>query len=155
MRYRWLVVLVAMAGFLSWHLASSSGSAQHTRSITTFTCCKARDVNRVYHPGDVVAVHWIRETDRGVAPTYPVAVTLRAHLDGGFATISQAKALPPNDAARERARPIVVTDQTNASPVSHIRIPTTATSGLYNLTTIVSAYGGTVSGTTTVHVVAN
>jgi hypothetical protein len=53
MRIRWVVVLVALAGVMSWHIASSSVSPrENTSSTTTFTCCIEEHVDRVHHPGD-------------------------------------------------------------------------------------------------------
>jgi hypothetical protein len=108
----------------------------------------------VYHPGEVLTVHWIRQTAASVSgPAGAAPLTLTAQLDGEFAGAAEAKA--PNAVATEhvRAAPVRVIDRATTTPVSRLRIPVNAAPGLYNLTTTVSFGGGsTASGTSTIRV---
>ena len=130
---------------------SDSGSGQH-EAVSSFTCCTAHDVNRVYHPGDVVTIHWIRETSKAVGASEPTPLTLTAHLDGAFAGVAEAKAPGARGTDPATAEPVHVTDRTMRSPVSTFRIPATAGPGLYNLTTRVASPHGSVSGGTIIRV---
>lgn len=117
-----------------------------------FTCCTERDVNRIYHPGDVIAVHWIMKATHAAAPARPVPITLTAALDGGFANAVEAKSGYAAATGQLRANPVRVTDETTVAPVSRLRIPDDATPGLYNLTTTVESGGATASGATIIRV---
>jgi hypothetical protein len=111
-------------------------------------------VNRAYHPGDLVTIHWIREISEAVAPSTAIPITLTAHLDGPFAGVSQAKSPAAHGNDRITASPVQVTDRTLKAPVSRLRIPTGAAPGLYHLTTKVARPGGWVSGDATIRVTA-
>jgi len=111
-------------------------------------------VNHAYHPGDVVTIHWIRETSEAVAPSTATPLTLTAHLDGASAGVAQAKGPAARGTDHITASPVQVTDRTLKAPVSLLRIPAGAAPGLYNLTTKVARPGGWVSGGTIIRVTA-
>jgi len=111
-------------------------------------------VNRAYHPGDLVTIHWIRETSEAVAPSTATPITLTAHLDGAFAGVAQAKTPAARGNEQITASPLQVTDRSLKAPVSFLRIPAGAAPGLYNLTTKVARPGGSVSGGTIIRVTA-
>jgi hypothetical protein len=136
--------------------ACAGGSSDHgsRQEVSTFTCCAKHDVSRVYHPGDVVTIHWIRETSMAVVPSTPDAVTLTAHLDGGFASVVAAKARGAHGTDQATAQSVQVTDRTLTAPVSRLRIPRGAAPGLYNLTTKIAGVSGSVSGGTIIRVTA-
>jgi hypothetical protein len=140
------VALTACAGRASDHGVR--------RAVSTFTCCTKHDVSRVYHPGDVVTIHWIRKTSRAVVPSAPTPVTLTAHLDGSFSGVVEAKEPGAHGSDGATAQPVHVTDRTLKAPVSRLRIPLDAAPGLYNLTTKVADVGGWVSGGTIIRVTA-
>lgn len=104
-------------------------------------------MNLVYHPGEVLTIHWIRQTQSGDASLTPSSMTLKAALDGEFANVAKAKAAHATGGEQVSAKPVPVTDRTIAAPVSRIRIPASAMPGLYNLTTTVVGPGSTTSGT--------
>ena len=133
--------------------ACGSDSDSGTRdAVSSFTCCTAHDVNRVYHPGDLVTLHWIRETSMATGPSEPTPLTLTAHLDGAFAVVAEAKAPGARGTDPATAVPVHVTDRTMKSPISTFRIPAGAGPGLYNLTTRVASPHGSVSGGTIIRV---
>ena len=122
--------------------------------MSTFTCCTGHDVNRAYHPGDLVTIHWIRETSEAVAPGKPTPLTLTAHLDGAFSGVAEAKTSSAHGDNQVTATPVHVTDRTLRAPISLLRIPAGTAPGLYNLTTKVARPGGWVSGGTIIRVTA-
>lgn len=144
-----LALVVVLAAGCS---LSNGGSAGPVRAVSGFTCCTARDINRVYHPGDVVTIHWIIDTTQAAAPARPASVTLTAALDGGFATAADAKSGRTAGTRQVRAEPVRVTDGTTVAPLSRLRIPDDATPGLYNLTTTTATGGITMSGTSIIRV---
>lgn len=150
--YRPAIVLTAFAVILAGCSPATPDSGLVRRAVSTFTCCAAHDVNRVYHPGEVLTIHWIRQTTYGLAPSHPAPITLTARLDGAFDSTAQAKATHARAHEQIQARPLRVTDRTTTAPVSRLRIPASAVPGLYNLTTKVDLIGGSTSGTTTIRV---
>ncbi len=135
---------------------SGHGAEHEARDVSTFTCCTGHDVNRVYHPGDLVTIHWIRKTSVAVAvaSATPTPLTLTAHLDGAFAGVAQAKVPDARGSDHAAAQPVQVTDRTLTAPVSQLRIPAEAGSGLSNLITKVAGPDGWVSGGTVIRVTA-
>ncbi len=125
---------------------STARSGDVKRSISVFTCCDRRDVYRVYHPGDVIDLHWMRESTYGAAPAKPSPITLRAALDDGVASAAAAKAQGANGQGQVIAQPLLVTDETITAPISKLRIPADASPGLYNLAFTIDYGGGTQSG---------
>ena len=129
--YRELDVRLRHDHFLSSHGARTTGrtwiQAEQTKvnSLSTeagtvqstFTCCTSHDLDKIYHRGAVVTIHWIRQTTHRLAPAKPVRITLEAQLDGGFATITQAKAAHAHGSEEVHAAPVRVTDRTITAPV--------------------------------------
>jgi hypothetical protein len=113
------------------------------------------DVNRPYHPGDLVTIHWIRDTTEAEVQSNPIPITLTAHLDGAFAGVAQAKTPGAHGHDRVAASPVQVTDRTMWAPVSRLRIPAGAAPGLYNLTFRIAQSGGSLSGGTLIRVTAS
>jgi len=134
--------------------ASTAADEGARQAVSTFTCCIRHDVNRTYHPGDLVTIHWIRETSEVVAPSKPTPLTLTAHLDGAFDGVAQAKTSSAHGDNQVSAPPVQVTDRTLRTPISLLRIPVGAAPGLYNLATKVAGPGGWVSGGTIIRVTA-
>ena len=91
-------------------------------------------MNREYHPGDVIAIHWIRQTHNSViGQAAPELFALTAVLTGGSDV--------------DPAEPVRTTGAAVSSPISLIRLPKDAAPGLYELTTTVtSGDGSSVSG---------
>lgn len=81
-------------------------------------------------------------------------LTLTAHLDGAFAGVAQAKTPNAKGSQQVTAQPVQVTDRALKAPISILRIPAGASSGLYNLTTKVSTAHGSVWGGTIIRVKA-
>jgi hypothetical protein len=135
--------------------ASTAANQAPRQAVSAFTCCIGHDVNRIYHPGDLVTIHWIRDTSEAVAPSNPIPITLTAHLEGPFAGVVQAKIRGAHGNDQVRASPVQVTDRTIGAPVSRLRIPARAAPGLYNLTFRIAQSGGSLSGQSLIHVTAS
>lgn len=154
MSSRVMVCVAATALLLAGCSSSSQKSAQSWRAEATFTCCSGQGLHRVYHPGDVVVLHWIKRSTSSAAPATPVASTLTARLDGAFATVTRAKAARAQAPERVGTRPVRVTDRTPAAPTSRLRIPVSAAPGWYDLTTRVASQGSVIASTSVVRVAA-
>jgi hypothetical protein len=147
MSFRSMVAIAFLASLLAG-CSATSGSSDPSRAMFTFTCCRASDMHRVYHPGDLVTIHWIREAATyGSASGQRIPVTLSAQVDGSFGSPADAKAAYTQGRRVGQARAVHVTSLTTTAPVSRIRIPSGASPGLYNLTTTVADPGSTKSGT--------
>jgi hypothetical protein len=117
----------------------SSGSTLNGPPFAySYTCCTESLVNTVYHPGDTIAVRWIRSAG---TPTRvrAASITLSTGLSGPYRTVILLKtdsvgAHPQLGHTRVSAVPIRVMDTAVASPVSILRIPANAGAGFYNLT---------------------
>ncbi len=143
----------ALAAALALTACAGTGSQAGSRhAVSTFTCCVGHDVNRVYHPGDLVTIHWIRETSVAEAGSTPTPLTLTVRLEGAFAGVAQAKTPGAHGRDSVVAQPVEVTDRTLEAPVSTLRIPAGAATGLYNLTTKVTNPHGWVSGAAIIRV---
>jgi hypothetical protein len=116
-----------------------------------YTCCTAATAHRVYHPGEIVTLHWMRST--GGQGRDKAAETLKARLDGPFRREAQARASGALGNTRATAQPIQVAPKA-AAPVSRIRIPADAKPGLYKLTTTDVEGPGSMYSKTIIRVVA-
>jgi hypothetical protein len=134
--------------------SSGRGAAQSWRAAVAFRCCSALDVHRVYHPGEVLTLHWIESTTTAAAPATPVDSTLTAHLDGGFPSATQAKADRAHAPERVHSAPVRVTDRATSAPTSRLRIPADAVPGWYDLTTSVASQGNLTADTSVIRVAA-
>jgi hypothetical protein len=124
----------------------------------SYTCCGAKVMNTIYHPGSVITVHWIRST---VTPTQAPAssIGLSLSLSGPYRTVNLLKtdsvgAHPRLGRTNARAKRIVVLDTAADNLVSILRIPADAGTGYYNLTTTTGTKDLTVSGSGIIRVEA-
>lgn len=62
-----------------------------TRATFSYTCCTAADIDRVYHPGDVLSIHWIVQKGTPTSATQPTHVNLSVRLTGPYADVSSAQ----------------------------------------------------------------
>lgn len=128
---------------------------------TTYTCCRDADVNRDYHPGETLVIHWIVVPGEAGASASAPEVELRAHLTGPYPTVAGLKSTPghggnpgnPASAATFTAAPVRPSGAPGEQPASSIAIPATAGTGYYNLVTDVAAASSTVGGATVIRVV--
>lgn len=124
----------------------------------SYTCCSAKVMNTIYHPGSVITVHWIRSV---VTPSQAPAATIKLSLSlsGPYRTVNLLKtdsigAHPRLGRTNSSARRIAVLDTVIDSPISILRIPADAGSGYYNLTTTTGTKNLTVSGSGIIRVEA-
>jgi hypothetical protein len=138
-------------------LAASCGTSTHavtgreSAPVLMYTCCTASTVHRVYRPGEIVTLHWMRST--GGQGRDKAAETLKARLDGPFRRVTQAKASGALGTVQATGQPIQVAPKT-AAPVSHIGIPDDAKPGLYKVTTTDVEGAGSEQTKTVIRVVA-
>lgn len=62
-----------------------------TRATFSYTCCTTADIDPVYHPGDVMSIHWIVQKGTPTSATQPTQVNLSVRLTGPYADISSLK----------------------------------------------------------------
>jgi hypothetical protein len=122
-------------------VASPAGSASVSKEIYGYSCCSGGFGSTTYHPGEVIKVDWIRTASHSShAPSKTVVLT--ASASGPFSSITVLKKAmtksPPNYGRTSFvATPIDLSDQKTSSPVSILRVPTTAKARFYELTIIV------------------
>jgi hypothetical protein len=127
-----LVALGAVALVAAGCSSSASTPSSHTVApVLMYTCCTAATGHRIYHPGDLVTLHWMRSAggqgrDKGTE-------TLKTRLDGPFGTVAQAKRPGATGVFQVISQSSRVRSST--TPVTHVRVPDDAKPGLYNLTT--------------------
>ena len=145
-----VIVLIVRPAHPLANPGSSSSALNGLPFSYSYTCCTGSLLNTVYHPGDIIAVHWIRSTG---TPTRvrAASITLSTGLSGPYRTVTLLKtdsvgAHPQLGGTNVSAVPIRVMDTTIASPVSILRIPADAEAGYYNLTTSVGTKNLTVGG---------
>jgi hypothetical protein len=152
------VLLAAIAASGMGVLGCSSHAQQPTgpvRAKYSFECCKKKDLDRVYHPGDVVRLRWTPRSRSMSASTGPTLdVTLSATLEGGYGTVGVAESSQSGD-VRVEARPLEITDRTATPQVSILPIPEDAAPGWYDLSTTTEwGDGGSESGASLIRVAA-
>lgn len=151
-RSDWLAVNVSAAiltclSVVTACSAASSGETVKRSAIFSYTCCRSSDVDTVYRPGDTVTIHWIATSDPSQRSTSAHPVVLTASLTGAFGNAQAAKHSATNVVAQtRRAEPIRTTDQVGGIPVSKIALPKDAAPGLYDLRTVMTTGGGSVTG---------
>jgi hypothetical protein len=117
-----------------------------------FTCCVNSDLQKAWHPGEEMALHWIAASAGMTSDATGVPIELSAVLSGPYASVATLKA-GGSHARALAASPIAVTDRTPGDPVSGIVLPLDLPAGWYNLTfTIRSAGGNLVESATVVQV---
>ena len=133
-------ILVANLALLG-AVASPAGSASVSKEIYGYSCCGGGFGSTAYHPGEVIKVDWIRTASHSShAPSK--AVVLTASASGPFPSITvlkkaMTKSPPSYGPTSFAATPIHLSDQKASSPVSILRVPTTAKAGFYELTIMV------------------
>ncbi|SCE66704.1 hypothetical protein GA0070607_0149 [Micromonospora coriariae] len=116
----------------------------------TYSCCEALDVDRLYQPGQTMAVHWTVESSDDSGAT-PPRVELTARLTGPFATAGDLKAAtertqPVPGLVTFAAAPVRPSGTPGERPVSTIMIGLEAKPGYYNLVTSMVGDGNAASG---------
>jgi hypothetical protein len=145
---------------LSTVACSSEAPTSVVKQATfSYTCCASADIDRVYHPGDVMTVHWIVQNEAPTSATQSTQIDLSAKLSGPYADVSSLKqreigATSIAAATSISAAPIVTSDWAGGAPTSKLLIPATAAPGFYNLSTTVKSGGFTGGGDGIVRVVA-
>jgi hypothetical protein len=147
-------VLIGIFALTTLVLSPTTSGAQTPNSYhATFTyeCCSASalHVNTIYHPGDVLKLRWIPETNTPTLSKQPTfTIVLSANISGPFASVVSlkkafARAHPKRGRVNSKAITVRLSNRKSANPVSLIRIPANAGEGYYELTTSVA--GGSVS----------
>jgi hypothetical protein len=131
-----LVVAVGVARFVT---LGRSSLADETGVVATYTytCCSGALVDTVYHPGEVMVVHWIRSV-MSPATSGRGIIVLSARLSGPFASVEELKStIAASPAAREKVNVVSsvtrVSNVSGARPATSLPIPQTATPGYYNV----------------------
>lgn len=145
-----LLVLIVRSSHSRADQVSSSSTLNGPPFAYSYTCCTESLINTVYHPGDIIAVHWIRSASTATR-IRATSITLSTRLSGPYRTVTLLKtdsvgANPQLGRTNASAVPIRVMDTIVASPVSILRIPADAGAGYYNLTTTVGMKNLTVGG---------
>jgi hypothetical protein len=114
--------------------ASSSAGLPVTYN---YTCCSSSFVNTVYHPGEVIALHWIREINQPTESSR-YTIILKEKLSGPFSSVGTLKstvtASPQRSEPVEISAPVIrVSNTKDRKPVSLIHIPLNAATGYYNV----------------------
>lgn len=141
---RFIAAVLMVGGAIALSIVARSGgtgspatTGESNVATYTYSCCSAILVDTVYHPGGVVVLRWRRD----VAP--PGAngrgdYLLSARLSGPFPSVEELKTTiagsPNAHVALNLASPVTrVSNTSGASPVTRLRVPTTAAPGYYNL----------------------
>jgi hypothetical protein len=114
-----------------------------------YTCCDVSDMNRDYHPGDTVTLHWIVDP-AGLGPSD--GVELDAHLTGPDPTVAELKHATAAGKFTFAAEPLHPTGRAGEAPVSDIAIPTGAPTGYYDLVISIIETGGSTSAGSVIQV---
>src|SRR5215471_2694907 len=79
----------ASAGALLFGLGACAGPPPGPTG-PTYSCCVAADIERIYHPGDALTIHWIVQ-----GPPAPSGaahqIELSARLSGAFGNVAELK----------------------------------------------------------------
>jgi hypothetical protein len=146
----WLRGAVLGAILLTAMSSCTTKASTMDSSGPTYTCCAEADVNKLYHPGDTISIHWIVVPSTTAPGGHAPQVELRASLAGSFGTVGDLKQANGGGTVRGdttyEATPIRPSGQSGEQPVSLIAIPANAAPGYYNLTTSVTRPDFTVSG---------
>ena len=125
-----------------------------TRATFSYTCCTAADIDRVYHPGDAMSIHWIVQNGTPTSATQPTQVNLSVRLTGPYADVTSLKERGVKGTSSITAAAIVTSDWVGGAPTSRLVIPANASPGFYDLSTENKSGGMTAGGTSIVRVVA-
>jgi len=114
---------------LSTVACSSEAPTSVVKQATfSYTCCASADIDRVYHPGDVMTVHWIVQNEAPTSATQSTQIDLSAKLSGPYADVSSLKqreigATSIAAATSISAAPIVTSDWAGGAPTSKAAHP--------------------------------
>jgi hypothetical protein len=150
-------VLIGIFALTTLVLSPTTSGAQTPNSYhATFTyeCCSASAllVNTIYHPGDVLTLKWIPETNTPTLSKQPTfTIVLSANISGPFASVVSLKkaftrAHPKRGRVNSKAITVRLSNRKSANPVSIIRIPANASKGYYELSTSMAGGSVAVSG---------
>jgi hypothetical protein len=106
-------------------------------------------MNRDYHPGDTVTLHWIVEP-AGMSPSD--GVELDAHLTGPYPSVAELKHATTAGPFTFAAKPLHPTGHAGEAPVSDIAIPAAAPTGYYDLVVSIIEPGGSTSAGSVIQV---
>jgi hypothetical protein len=119
----------------------------------------AADIDRIYHPGETLSIHWIVQGSPAPSGAVP-HFELNARLSGSFGSVEELKSQVVHAEGRAAgpqtvaAAPLHPTGVAGEQPVSTILIPLTAAPGYYDLTFSVSEPGDTFSGGSIIQIAA-
>lgn len=99
----------------------------------------------VFHPGEVLTVHWIVQPGAPTSATQRNEVKLSAGLTGPYADVSSLKQHGGTKTPSISAPLFVTSDVAGGTPSSRLLIPENAAPGFYDLSTA-SRSGGLTSG---------
>ena len=158
LRHMLIPMLAATVVLTTVACSSEAPTSLVKRATFSYTCCAGADINRAYHPGDVLTVHWIVQNEAPTSAAQSTRIDLSAKLSGPYADVSSLKqreiGATSSAAPSISAAPIVTSDWGGGTPTSRLLIPATAAPGFYNLSTAVKSGGFTSGGDGIVHVVA-
>ncbi len=123
-----------------------------TYSHYQYTCCDAADVQRVWHPGETLTMHWSPQSAQTTDSSTQM-LTLTASLTGPYADVDSLKKGGAASISL-KAAPVSASNGTHSSPVSVIALPAGLAPGLYNLTGTVASSGASSSGSSIIQVAA-
>jgi hypothetical protein len=138
--------------------AALSGCSSPVRGfrIYEYQCCSAADVDTIYSPGQIVALHWAPHPVTAESPRMPSNPTISAKLYGPYASVNSIKGsatTPPGMplAIAKVLHPSVAVAQTSLS--SDLLIPADAAPGYYSVVmTTTSSSGNSAGGATIIQV---
>ena len=145
-------VVTSTAACSSAPAEAPTGAA--TQATFSYTCCTTADIDRVYHPGEVMTIHWIVQEGALTSATQPTQVDLSVSLTGPYADVTSLKEHAEKDTASISAAPTVTSDWAGGAPISRLVIPAKAVPGFYDVRTASTSGGMTGGGHSIVRVAA-
>ena len=122
----------------SFSPGSNLGAEGPATATYDYSCCSAALVATVYHPGEVMAIHWTRIVLPPANFGHGVLL-LSARLVGPFASVEELKSTITSSPSSRQAVNVAstvtrVSNTVAANLVTRVAIPSTAAPGYYNLT---------------------
>jgi hypothetical protein len=119
--------------------APSDASAGGLKEIYGYGCCGGGFGTVNYHAGETLKVEWIRTALRK-SDASPATIDLSVTVSGPFSSIAAVKKAfagshPVLGRINFSASTLHVSDESKASPVSVLHVPSNAAPGFYELTT--------------------
>jgi hypothetical protein len=141
-----------MAGLLAAACLAGCSSSIPPATFTRyqFTCCDGSDVQRIWHPGETLLLHWSPQSASSTDSATQM-LTLTATLRGPYADVDSLKrgGMAPTTLA---AASVSATTAMPSSPTSVIVLPADLPPGFYDLTEKVASASGSASGSNVVRV---